>query len=426
MKKSLAQWLTDIEALHPAEIELGLDRIRAVYQRLPQLPQECRVFTVAGTNGKGSVVKTIEALGIACDKRVGVYMSPHLLCYNERVQLQQQPVSDHELVDAFEQIDAARGDIPLTYFEFGTLAALVIFAAADLDWVVLEVGLGGRLDAVNIVDPGVAVITSIDLDHEAWLGDTREKIGFEKAGVLRAAAAFVCGDPNPPATVKDQALTARRTFWRGGEFDINVTDEGSMLRFSAPESSVAGDSDCTHTVVLPGGLPVLPDNFASAVQAVVASGQNLTPTQIVEAAGQICLPGRQQLVNKQPYVMLDVGHNPQAARALAARIEKLRHEHGISRVICLVGMLADKNHAASLAGLLSQVDQWWPVSLDVESRASAANTLAECLWQAGAVVAGMSDSPCRAYRVLYPELRPDDLLVVFGSFHTVADVIHNT
>ena len=426
MNKPLSQWLVDIEALHPAEIELGLERLHKVYQRLPALPEQTTVFTVAGTNGKGSVVKSIEALALACGKRVGVYMSPHLLTYNERVQLQQQPVSDDVLVAAFEQVEAARGDVPLTYFEFGTLAALVIFSGADLDWVVLEVGLGGRLDAVNIVDPQVAVITSIDLDHEAWLGDTREKIGFEKAGIVRSSAALVCGDPSPPRTVKEKGVAARQAYWRGGEFDVTTISGAAHVSFLARDCEKSGASYGVQRATVSAPLPVLAGNFATAVQAVAASGQRLRESQILSAARQIRLAGRQQLVSEQPYVMLDVGHNPQAARALAERIERLREEAGIAWVVCLVGMLADKNHAASLAALLPQVDCWWPVSLNAGYRACAAETLAQLLREAGAVVAGVSDSPVQGYQQLRPGLQPDHLLVVFGSFHTVADVIHNT
>ena len=428
MKITLAQWLADIEALHPAEIELGLERIQFVYQRLPQLSPRTRIYTVAGTNGKGSTVKSIEALALALGKRVGVYMSPHLLVYNERVQIQQQNVSDEQLVQAFEQVEAARGDIGLTYFEFGTLAALVIFAEAALDWVVLEVGLGGRLDAVNIVDPDVAVITSIDLDHESWLGDTREKIGSEKAGIVRASSIMVCGDTDAPQSLVEKGRQARASYWRGREFDV----QGNQLTFTDPGSDDAGKPAAACSVHIPPDLPVMADNFATAIQAVAASGEQLSESVITQAAKNVRLQGRQQLIQEKPWVMLDVGHNPQAARALAEKVQQLRSRHSLRRVYCLVGMLADKNHRASLAALMPVVDEWWPVTLDVGYRAGSAQQLVELLQEGGALVNDMkdadkqADSPQGAYARLRPRLAPDDLLVVFGSFHTVADVLSST
>ncbi|MDX1694712.1 MAG: folylpolyglutamate synthase/dihydrofolate synthase family protein [Ketobacteraceae bacterium] len=424
MKKPLGQWLAMIESMHPAEIELGLERICKVYLRLPQLCDPVTVFTVAGTNGKGSTVKSIEALGMALGKRVGTYTSPHLLSYNERIQINQENASDQLLVDAFEEIEAVRADIPLTYFEFGTLAALVIFARADLDWIVLEVGLGGRLDAVNIVDPDVAVITTIDMDHENWLGDTREKIGYEKAGIIRKSSVVVCGDSDPPVSVKEKAQQAKWVCYRGREFDVAgdsftcavVTDRH---REAEPENR--------KTVIqrfgIPASSPVLVDNLITGVQAVAAAGESLHQDIIDQAAARIQLAGRQQLVGGRPRLLLDVGHNPQAAGALAGRIRELRESLSPSSVVCIVGMLADKNHKDSLSELVPVVDEWYPVTLDAGSRSQPGATLAAIVSDLGGKVRAECPSPLAALRQARTELPDDALVVVFGSFYTVSDIL---
>lgn len=224
--RSLTEWLQRIEALHPAEIELGLDRVGRVYRGLPEAVTP-RVISVAGTNGKGSTVECITRCARQQRLRTGTYTSPHLVRFNERMCINGEPADDRQIVTALEQVEQARGDIPLTYFEFTTLAALALFRAEALDLWVLEVGLGGRLDAVNVVDADVAVITQIGLDHQDWLGDTRELIGAEKAGIMRSGALAVCSDPNPPDSIAAKARACGATLWQlGREFTFRSADDG--------------------------------------------------------------------------------------------------------------------------------------------------------------------------------------------------------
>ncbi|PIE42601.1 MAG: bifunctional folylpolyglutamate synthase/dihydrofolate synthase, partial [Gammaproteobacteria bacterium] len=267
--RSLSDWLNYIEALHPSEIEMGLERIKKVYRKLPQFPENLAVVTVAGTNGKGSTVASIEALAKSKGLSVGSYTSPHILTYNERVQINQVPVSDDTLVNAFHLVESARGDVQLTYFEFGTLAAFVILAASEIDIAVLEIGLGGRLDAVNIVDPDVAVVTTVDMDHEGWLGTTREAIATEKAGIVRKGATFICGDENPPQALLDAANIAQRSLMRGTQFDLlAMPGDRWQIRWQSKGND--------RLMVLPDGLPVLPQNLLNGVQAFSELGYELT------------------------------------------------------------------------------------------------------------------------------------------------------
>ncbi|MCG8317489.1 MAG: bifunctional tetrahydrofolate synthase/dihydrofolate synthase [Pseudomonadales bacterium] len=410
MKKNLAQWLSYIEALHPSEIEMGLERVKSVYAKLPQFSRTLKIFMVAGTNGKGSTVRAIEAIAKATGKRVGSYTSPHLYAYNERIQINQIPVSDEALVDAFERVEQLRSATQLTYFEFGTLAALVILAAAELDWVVLEVGLGGRLDAVNIVEPTVSIITSIALDHESWLGNTREAIGYEKAGIIRSKGICVCGDPDPPDTVSQPAGSAERYYQRGMAFDIHE----HRWRWTSPiEGEIEIDAMNTS---------LLPQNVITAIQAVAAIGEPLDQKAVELAMSGMALPGRQQIVQEHPWIMLDVGHNPQAAQGLQNRIRQLKLAHSIERCYCILGMLADKQHSETLAELLPVIDGWWVAGLDAGTRSLLPSQLSELLLLAGAQVKGEYKTPQSAFESASKHLNAHDLLVVFGSFYTVSGI----
>lgn len=411
--KRLDEWLAYIESVHPRDMLLGLERVGQVYQSMGELP-EVPVVTVAGTNGKGSTVRVLQALAKANGLRAGAYTSPHILRYNERVQIDLTPVTDEALVAAFTAIEQARGDTPLTYFEFGTLAALWIFAQANLDLVILEVGLGGRLDAVNIVDPDVAVITSIALDHQDWLGNTREAIGAEKAGILRKDGLFVCGDPAPPQSVIEAAQQCRSSLWQGVDFGYHEPDfwlqspTGQNVRLA-----------CTKP------LPLLPVNIASGCQAFAALGFELDQQMLVNAWPHMGLSGRQQIIQKNPTVIADVGHNPQAAEALAEHLVQRsgNDNNGVSRCFCVLGMLADKALADTLAPLLPVIDRWWPVGVDAGARSQRAEVLADALWQAGADVAGSFGNAHQGYRAALAAAQPHDVIVVFGSFYTVSDVL---
>jgi dihydrofolate synthase / folylpolyglutamate synthase len=412
---TLAEWLAWQETLHPVEIDLGLERVAAVARDLGLLTPACPVITVAGTNGKGSSVALLEAVLRAAGYRVGTYTSPHLLRYNERIRIDGAMATDADLCAAFAQVDAARGERSLTYFEFGTLAALQLFAGADLDVMVLEVGLGGRLDAVNILDADVALVTSIDIDHSAWLGDDRDSIGREKAGIFRAGRPAVCGDPAPPASV---AFVARAlgALWHG-------RDEAFGYR--------RGEQDWTwwdREREYPGlPLPALPgdhqlDNAAAVIQALVCLEARLPVSRAALEQGlrEVCLAGRFQRLPGPVERVLDVAHNPQGGRMLA---RTLAAQPIAGRTHLVLAMLADKDVVAFVAPLLARADRWYLGGLEAPRGLSAAalrERLAALLPE-GAVTLGR-DVP-DAYRAAMAQARPGDRVVVCGSFHTVAAVM---
>jgi len=414
--RSLADWLALLESRHPLAIELGLDRVAAVADRLGLGQPAPRVITVAGTNGKGSCVALLEALLLRAGARVGAYTSPHLLAYNERVRIDGHPATDASLCAAFARIEAARGDIRLTYFEVGTLAALLLFAAAGSEVAVLEVGLGGRLDAVNIVAPDVAVITSIDLDHQAWLGNDRDSIGVEKAGIARPGVPTVCGDPDPPAAML--AALAR--------IGAPVLVLGSA-QFRLRRAAVGLDLDCTardgtarHYAGLPA--PLLPAaSAACAVQALVALGLPPTAEAVGAAFAGTRLPGRLQRVEWGGCrLILDVAHNPAAAALLAQR---LAAECGPERpVAAVVGALADKDLPGLVAPLLPLVAHWHCCDLPGVARAAPAARLAEVLYNGGGGASCHAD-PVAGLAAARRAARDGGPILVFGSFHTVAPIL---
>jgi dihydrofolate synthase/folylpolyglutamate synthase len=385
---SLADWLEYLEKQHPRAIELGLERVADVAARLDLLAPACRVATVAGTNGKGSTTAVLEALALEAGLSVGLYTSPHLLRYNERVRVNGQPVEDRELIAAFERVEAARGAIRLTYFEFGTLAALDIFSRSSLDLMILEVGLGGRLDAVNIIDPDVAVITSIAIDHEAWLGDDRESIGGEKAGILRPGIKAVLGDPTPPASV-ERALR-----------DLNC----SVVRASQISLPALPD------------LPLRRENIAAAVGAARILGVSVDEVALPRIVASIQLPGRlQRLAYAGREVLLDVGHNPAAVGNLRRWLET----HVTGPRIAFFAALSDKDIHAMIELCREAFDAWYVVGLPGVSRALGVSELAERVTAAGA----RDVQPCASVAAAWERFKRRHAvgtLVVFGSFHTVA------
>ncbi len=410
--QSLHEWLQRLERLHFKAIDLGLERVSRVAQSLGLLSGLPFIFTVGGTNGKGSTVSFLESILRAGGYKVGAYTSPHLIHFNERVRINGADVSDADLIAAFEKIEAGRGDISLTYFEFTTLAALLVFQQAQLDVLVLEVGLGGRLDAVNIVDADVAVVTSIDLDHQAFLGDTREKIGLEKIGIGRAGKPLVLGERNAPALVLDSLRAFSIPFVQiGHDFDFAQQTESWCL------NGIGHDQTVLAYETLP--LPVLyVANAAVALQALALSPFVISREALEAGLLSASLTGRQQIVQQRPDLMLDVGHNPHAAAHLARRLRRSAYH----RVFCVVGMLRDKALADTLSELLDVVDAWYPATLQGE-RGQGADLIAAELLAAGAQVAGASGSPAQAVRSALQQAQADDLILVFGSFYTVADVI---
>lgn len=390
---------------------MGLDRIAKVLPRLGR-STSAPIITVGGTNGKGSTCAMLEAMLRAAGFRVGLYTSPHLIRYNERVRIDGAEVADALLVDAFAAVEAARGDVPLTYFEFGTLAAWIVFADAKLDALILEVGLGGRLDAVNAFDADCAIVTTVDLDHMDYLGDTREKIGWEKAHIYRAGRPAICADANPPATLIVHAASI------GADLQLIGRDFG----FDAHE----GQWTFWNKQHRRGGLayPALRGrsqlgNAAAAMAALESLHQRLpVPAGAIRnGLATVTLPGRFQVLPGTPSIILDVGHNPEAARVLARNLADMpRAPHTLA--IC--GMLRDKDVAGVCQALAGSIDEWFAVSLTGERGRSATE------FEATARAAGVR-SPIFQYADVASALSAakdiaghDDRIVVFGSFLTVA------
>jgi len=414
---SLEQWLHWQETLHPSEIELGLDRVRQVYRSLCPETLPFRVVTVAGTNGKGSSIAALEAILLAAGYQVASYTSPHLLRYNERIRLNGEAVSDQTLMAAFEQVDQARQDVSLTYFEFGTLAALRIFCDAQPQIVLLEVGLGGRLDAVNIVDADVALITSIGVDHVAWLGNDRETIAREKAGIMRAGRPVVCSDPVPPATIARHAEEVGAELYQLGEaFDYQLKDNHWCWHYR-------GEMPLTWNNLPPPGLPGEHQyrNLAGAlmVLSLLKSGFPINRQQIGTGLLQLKLPGRLQLIPGDVPLLLDVAHNPDGTGQLA---RTLQSQAVTGRNWAIVGMMADKDIRAALTPLIPLIEGWYPVDLNVE-RAATASQLAEVLTELRVQTVAPQSGVAEALQAARNAAQPGDRIVLFGSFYTVADAL---
>ncbi len=414
MKRTLDDWLDHLSRTHPADIELGLDRVARVWDALgAPSPAPCRV-TVAGTNGKGSSVAFLEAILDAAGYRVGAYTSPHLLRYNERVRIEGVPVPDDLLCAAFERIERARGDTPLTYFEFGTLAALWCFAQAGLDAAILEVGLGGRLDAVNIVDADVGLITGIALDHTDWLGDDLESIGAEKAGIARAGRPLVYAAREMPEAVARVAAERGASLLRAGrDYDWQRCGDGwewrgqDMLRAGLPLPAMRGAvqlQNAAGALAVLSQLPDLPvDN--GAVRAGLLAAR---------------VPGRFEVRQRRCPWILDVAHNPQAAKALATQLGE-RFLPGERHAV--VGMLADKAIAEVLTLLASRIDHWHLLDLADQPRGASAQVLYEALPAAARGRARRCATTDDCLAALDETLGADDEVLVFGSFVTVGRVM---
>lgn len=403
------QWLQWLEAIHPTEIDLGLDRVLVVLRRLFPRKPSARIITVAGTNGKGTTVATVEKLLITAGRSTGAYTSPHLQSYNERVRLNGQVISDEALVSAFERVETARGNVSLTYFEFGTLAAFVALADAGVEDWILEVGLGGRLDAVNVLDADYAVITSIDIDHVGFLGYNREVIGFEKAGILRHGIFAVCADPEPPSSVLQQAAAQKVDLW--------VTGRDYQIEPDVTDSSTVNLTLGSERIALPAGpLPV--ESVAAGVVLVRALEPELPVGIASEAIRSLTVPGRFEQLRSRPEVIVDVGHNPHAARWLAARLAGRKLSPG-----CIVGVyaaLADKDIAGVLAAMAPVVDQWRFAGLSVH-RGLQQEALVQQARECGIDHYRAHASVADALGAAMAEATEADTIIVFGSFFTVAE-----
>ena len=405
----LATWLYYLENLHSQAIELGLDRVKAVATQLDLLTPAPRVFTVAGTNGKGTTCATLEAILMAAGYRVGVYSSPHLVRYTERVRIQGEELPESAHCASFALLEAGRGDISLTYFEYGTLSALQLFKQAKLDIVILEVGLGGRLDATNIVDANVSVVTSIALDHTDWLGSDRESIGREKAGIFRSGTPAVVGEPDMPQSIADVAKEKHSDLYRRGE-NWNFAASAANWRWTALQDG----EEVTILDELP--LPNVPlPNAATALAALHYSTLDIPEEALRSGLQRAALPGRFQTVSESPRLILDVAHNPHAAAYLAGRLAEQPRNGG--KVRAVVGMLKDKDIAGTLACLSPQVDEWYCAPLE-GPRGASVEELASHLPQAQRF-----DDVESAWRQAMQEAAPQDIVIVCGSFHTVAHVM---
>jgi dihydrofolate synthase/folylpolyglutamate synthase len=411
----LSDWLAWQETLHPSAIDLGLERPGLVLQALGLESPSHTVISVAGTNGKGSSVAMLEAILLAAGYRVGSYTSPHLLRYNERIRLNGQSVEDGPICEAFARIDAARGDTSLTYFEFGTLAAFQIFAEAKLDVAILEVGLGGRLDAVNLLDADVALITAIDIDHAAWLGNTREAIALEKAGIMRPRQPAVCSDPHPPQSLLKYAEGQQTPlFCLERDYQYRSQDEGWL--YSDGEGVLAG----LPRPALVGEMQL--QNAAGVIRALRCLSESLPVNTQAFRQGllSVSLPGRMQRLPGDPEVILDVAHNPQSAQALAANLAAMPCR---GRTLAVLGMLADKDVHSVLSALSASVDRWYLASLHVW-RGADADSLASIAQGMGLEVVGIFEQVDMALQQAREDAQEHDRIVVFGSFHTVAEALH--
>ncbi len=410
----LADWLDYIERQHPQAIAMGLDRVSIVRDRLG-LVLAFPVIAVGGTNGKGSTCAMLESIAASAGYRTGLYTSPHLLAYNERVRIDRAPVSDRQLCEAFVAVERARGGIALTYFEFGTLGAAWLFARAGIDIAILEVGLGGRLDAVNAFDADCAIITSIGLDHMDMLGPTRESIGFEKAGIFRAGRPAVIAEPEPPASMRDHAR-AVGTRWIQVGVDYHIESGGIQWRYSGPGGArsglpypaLRGQYQLSNAAAAITALDTLRDRLPVSVNAL---REGLLTTQ---------LSGRFQVLPGRPMIILDVAHNPHASERLAGALGAMTE---IGKTHAVFAMLRDKDIEGVVRAVKAQVDCWYLAPLPgvrgggvqvLEAALDSADVLdrVECF-----------ASVAQALRAAQNSARLDDRIVVFGSFLTVAQAL---
>ena len=414
--KSLQEWLEWLETLHPKEIELGLDRIREVFQKQSLAPLARKVIVVAGTNGKGSTIALLETMLLSAGYSVGSYTSPHLNYYNERVRIGGIDVSDDRLCGAFSRVECARGETSLSYFEFGTLAAFDLFSRHKLDIVLLEVGLGGRLDAVNIIDADISVITNIGIDHEEWLGSDREAIGFEKAGVMREQRVTIYGERNVPQSIRDAARKQNVLLHvLGEEFDFQRDAEtwqwsssDGVLIDSLPPPALMGECQYTNAAVAIAVVQQLLDFPVDAFD-------------IIEGLETVMCRGRYEVIEDNSQCIFDVAHNPASAAALA---RTLTAQSIKGQTYIVFGVMADKDIAAMVAELVDVADKWYLAAPKISRAAEPAAVEAVCIssgikTDALQQFASVSEATEQALR----DCAENDRVIVCGSFYTVAEAM---
>ena len=418
--KTLQDWLDHCERLHPKNIDMGLDRVRAVAQRMG-IQFHCPVITVAGTNGKGSTCAMLEAILGESGYKTGVYTSPHLVHFEERLRLTGEAVAIDPLVDAFERVERARCQVPpdvsLTYFEFSTLAILDLMARAELDVVILEVGLGGRLDAVNIIDPDCAIITSVDLDHMEFLGPDRESIGREKAGIMRTGRPVIVSDPVPPQSVVDHALEIGADLWRLG-VDFNFSGDKQQWAWAGRDRRYAG----LAYPALRGANQLLNASGVLAALTALREPIPVTAQAVRNGLAMVALPGRFQIVPGEPTLVLDVAHNPHAAAALAVNLDAMGF---FPTTHAVFGAMADKDLLPMFERLNPIIDRWYFTDLPIARAETGVRLCAH--WQGvnkrGDASAQAFGDPVHALQAAVAAADPADRIVVFGSFHTVGGVL---
>ncbi|WP_299693964.1 bifunctional tetrahydrofolate synthase/dihydrofolate synthase [uncultured Vibrio sp.] len=403
---SLEMWLDYLSNIHTSAIDLGLDRVQAVASKANLTKPAQHVITVAGTNGKGSTCALMEAILLDAGYSVGVYSSPHLIRYNERVRINGQDLPDEKMVQSFDFIERQRGEISLSFFEYGTLAALRAFQTEAVDVVLLEVGLGGRLDATNIVEHDVSVITSLAVDHVDWLGDDINVIGFEKAGIYRSGKPAICGQPKPPATVAAHADDIKAEFYQVGiQYTYDVDGDTWNWR-----------SGAFQLESLP--IPSLPlPNAATALMALGTSELSISDVNVVNGMKNAQLPGRMQQISDQPVIVLDVAHNPHSAEYFAQQVTK---QYAGKNLHVVVAMLHDKDIPTTLAVLAPIATQWYPASLQ-GPRAATSAELCQSLPQG----VEQYSNPVAAFEAALTAVKGDDVVLVVGSFHTVGEVLEH-
>jgi dihydrofolate synthase / folylpolyglutamate synthase len=414
----LCAWLAYVESLHPSTIEMGLDRLAEVANRLA-LRLSCKVITVGGTNGKGSTCAMLESILRAAGYRVGLYTSPHLIHFNERARIDGEAVSDAELIEQFEAVEAARGATQLTYFEFTTLAILRLFQQRPLDVAILEVGLGGRLDAVNLIDADCAIVTAIDIDHAQYLGDTRDRIAWEKAHIYRAARAAICSDPSPPASLAAYAGDLGADLWLHGR-DFNYSGDRNQWAWGGRTQRRTG----LAYPALRGANQLL--NASGVLAALEALKLSLPVSQhaVRQGLAQVTLAGRFQVLPGRPVVVLDVAHNPHAAAHLAHNLDSMGF---FPQTWAVFGMMRDKDIAAVVRHLKKRIDHWMLCDLPAP-RGASAEALQGFLNEEGVVADAEHSvqsfaSPARAFEAARSQAQEGDRIIVFGSFVTVADTL---
>ena len=415
---TLDDWLAHCERLHPKTIDMTLDRVKAVKDRLG-ITFECPTVVVAGTNGKGSTCAMLESIALHAGYRVGLYIKPHLVHFQERCRVGGEPVGAESLVPHFEAVEAARGDITLTYFEFTTLAIMRRLQHEPLDLVILEVGLGGRLDAVNVIDADCAVITSIDLDHTEFLGPDRESVGREKAGIMRGARPVVVSDPMPPASLAARAAEVGADLRQLGR-DFTFSGDRNQWQWAGRDKRFSG----MGYPALRGVNQLLNASGVLAAFEALADRLPISAQAVRTGLALVELPGRFQVLAGQPVVVLDVAHNPHAVAALAQNLDQMGffpHTHAV------FGAMADKDLAGILARVAPLVDHWHFTDLPLPRAASATGLetafLAAGLKTPPGVTTATHATPLDALHAAAAEATPADRILVFGSFYTVGGVL---